>query len=72
MLSERDRSILEGIERGLVVADPGFVHWFRAAVAHAMGSPRAAQATTWPNKERVGAGADACLPWAWQYLAVLW
>ena len=73
MLSERDRRILEGIERGLCAADPGFVHWFRAAVAHAMGSPpRAAQAASEPNKGRVGAGTNACLLWPWQYLAVLW
>jgi len=72
VLSERDRRILEGIERGLCAADPGFVHWFRAAVAHAMGSPRAAQATSGPNKGRVGAGTNPCLLWAWQYLAVLW
>jgi hypothetical protein len=72
VLSKRDRRILEAIERGLCAADPGFVQRFRAAVANAMGSPRAAQAAAGPNKGRVGLGTDSCLLWAWQYLAVLW
>jgi len=72
VLSERDRRMLKEIEKGLCVADPAFVRWFRAAVAHAMGSPHCAPAAAGSNKARVGAGSDSCLVWAWQYLAVLW
>jgi hypothetical protein len=72
VLSERDRRMLEEIERGLCAADAGFVQRYRTAVARTMESPRAAQAATGPNKGRVGTRTDACLRWAWQYLVVLW
>jgi hypothetical protein len=56
VLSERDRRMLEEIERGLCAADPRFVQRFRAAVAHTMESIRAARAGTAPTKGRVGTG----------------